>query len=172
MYLGFELSLFHGGFNNALVQKQAVNEVMKYNDLTVKYGLVLTEQQAVALVETRSLSLGKTGRIEFGGGIIDKIIFEFCDSPYLAKQNYEETLHDLIESFYYYKNETLDLISDEDLIKYMKKAFDGVCQGSIDLLANRELDSLARNVRYGRAADDSGDDGPVDEDEEDEDEQY
>lgn len=77
-YLGFELSLFGGGFDHALIQKQAVSEVMKYNDLTVKYGLELTEQQAIALVKTRSLSLKETGRIEFGGGIIDKIIYEFC----------------------------------------------------------------------------------------------
>lgn len=168
--MGFELSLFGGGFNHELIQKQAVNEVMKYNDLTVKYGLVLTEQQAIALVETRSLSLKETGRIEFGGGIIDKIIFEFCDSPYLAMQNYEEVLHELIETFYYYKNETLDLMSDDELIQYMKKSFDGICQGSLDLLSGRELDRLARNLRYGYAADNSED--AVEPDEEDEDGEY
>jgi hypothetical protein len=31
----------------------------------------------------------------------------------------------------------------------MKTAFDGVCQGSIDLLSGRELDRLARNLRSG-----------------------
>lgn len=165
--MGFELSLFGGGFNHALIQKQAVSEVMKYNDLSVKYGLVLTEQQAIALVETRSLSLKKTGRIEFGGGIIDKIIFEFCDSPYLAMYNYEEVLHELIEIFYYYKNETLDLMSDDELIQYMKKSFDGICQGSLDLLSGRELDRLARNLRYGYSADDSEDVTEPDEENED-----
>lgn len=163
--MGFELSLFSGSFNLALIQKQAVNEVLKYNDLTVKYGLILTEQQAVALVDTRSLSLKETGRIEFGGGIIDKIIFEFCDSPYLSMHNYEESLHELIETFYYYKNETLDLMSDDELIEYMKKAFDGVCQGSIDLLSGRELDRLARNLRFGNAADASEGASKLDEEE-------
>lgn len=66
--MAFELSIFGGGFNHALIQKQAVGEVMKYNDKTVKYGLVLTKKQAVALVETRAHSLKETGRIEFGGG--------------------------------------------------------------------------------------------------------
>lgn len=165
--MGFELSLFGGCFNHALIQKQAVNEVMKYNDLTVKYGLVLTEQQAIALVETRSLALKETGRIEFGGGVIDKIIYEFCDSPYLGMYNYEEVLHELIETFYYYKNETLDLMSDDELIQYMKKSFDGICQGSLDLLSGRELDRLARDLRCGYSADDS-----EDTDEEDEDGEY
>lgn len=150
--MGFELSLFGGDFDSALIQKQAVGEVMKHNDLTAQYGLVLTERQAVVLVETRALALKGTGRIEFGGGIIDKIIYEFCDSPYLGMYNYEDVLHELIETFYYYKNETLDLISDDDLIRNMKKTFDGICQGSLDLLSGRELDSLAENLRRGCSA--------------------
>lgn len=141
----FELSLFSG----ALIEKQAVSEVMKCNDLTLRFGLALTEAQALALVETRSFALKENGRVEFGGGIIDKMIYVFCDSPYLYGANYEEVLHDLLEVFYYYKNETLDLIGDEDLLNYMKEAFDGVCQGSLELLAGRELYRLARNLRYG-----------------------
>lgn len=147
--MAFELSLLRG----ALVEKQAVDEVMKCNDLTVKFGLVLTGAQALALVETRSLALKGNGRIEFGGGVIDKIINEFCDSPYLSMHNYEEILHELLQIFYFYKNETLDLISDDDLIKYMKNAFNGICQGSPELLSGRELYKLARGLRYGYAPD-------------------
>ena len=158
------LSLFTG----ALVKKQAVNEIMKCNNRTVKFGLVLTEAQALALVETRSFALKENGRIEFGGGVIDKIINEFCDSPYLSMHNYEETLHELLEIFYYYKNETLDLIGDDDLIKYMKSAFDGICQGSLELLSGRELYMLARNLRYGYAADYSDDAAELAREEEDE----
>jgi hypothetical protein len=143
--LGYELILF----DTSLIQKQAVDEIVKYNDITVNYGLVLTEKQAIALTETRSHTLTETGRIEFGGGIIGKIITSFCDSPYISMHNYEETLHELIEMFYCYKNETLDLISDDELIKYMKKSFNGVCQGSLDLLSGRVLYNLARNLRYG-----------------------
>lgn len=160
----FELSLFTG----ALVEKQAVNEIMKCNDLTIKFGLVLTEAQALALLETRSFALKENGRIEFGGGVIDKIINEFCDSPYLSMHNYEETLHELLEIFYYYKNETLDLIGDDYLVKYMKSAFDGICQGSLELLSGRELYMLARNLRYGYAADYSDDAAELAGEEEDE----
>jgi hypothetical protein len=132
------------------MQRQAVNEIMTCNDLTAHFGLTLTGQQAVALVETRNVSLRENGRIEFGGGVIDKIINEFCDSPHLSMRNYAATLHELVEMFYTFKNETLDLIGDDDLIAFMKKSFDGVCQGSLDLLAGRELTRMARNLRFGR----------------------
>lgn len=143
--MGFELTVL----NPHILQKQAVDEIIKCNALTESHGLILSHAQAQELVETRSQALKATGRIEFGGGAIDKIINEFYDSPYISKDNYTQTLHELIEMFYYYKNETIDLISDVDLIKTMKSAFDGDCHGSLDLLSGRELFRLARNLRFG-----------------------
>ena len=136
-----------------LVQKQAVEDVQKCNDFTAQFGLVLTYKDAVELVETRSHALKSNGRVEFGGGVIEKIIWEFCDSPYISMHNYTETIHELTEMFYYYKNETLDLMSDDELIKFMKDSFDGKCQGSLELLSGRELANMARSLRYGYAAD-------------------
>jgi hypothetical protein len=136
-------------FNQNLIQKQAADEVINCNETTKQYGLALTRQQAAQLVETRKVSLGANGRMEFGGGVIGNIINEFCGSPYISMGNYEQTLHSLIEMFYYYKNETLDLISDGDLIKFMKESFDGACQGSLELLSGRELEKLAHDLRYG-----------------------
>lgn len=133
----------------SLIQKQAVAEIEKCNDFTARFGLILSRADVIELVETRALSLKNNGRIEFGGGAIGRIIWEFCDSPYIYMNNYVETIHELTEMFYYYKNETLDLISDKDLIKFMKKSFDGKCQGSLELLAGRELANLARSLRYG-----------------------
>lgn len=140
----FELA----SFSSDLIQKQAVNEIIKCNDFTENFGLYLTPAQAMDLAETRSISLRDSGRIEFGSGVIDKIIKEFCDSPYISMHNYTETLNELVEIFYYYKNETMDLICDDDLISFMKSAFDGVCQGSLDLLSGRELYRLAKNLRF------------------------
>jgi len=143
---------------SGIVEKQAVGEVIKCNDYTIRYSLMLTPTQAFELVETRSFALCENGRIEFGGGVIDKIIKEFCDSPYISMHNYTQTIHELLEMFYYYKNETLDLISDDDLIRHMKNAFNGICQGSLDLLSGRELDRLARNLRSGYRYDYAEDD--------------
>lgn len=146
-----DFGLIH--FTSGMIQKQAVDEIIICNGSTQSFGLILTQAEAVELVETRTIALSDNGRIEFGGGVIDKIIKEFCDSPYISMYNYVQTLHELIEIFYYYKNETLDLISDDDLIKYMKSYFDGVCHGSLELLSGRELYRLSENLRYGLPAD-------------------
>ena len=164
--MSFELIPFVSG----IIQKQAVDEVINCNDYTQRFGLALTQTQAIELVETRFLSLRDNGRIEFGGGVIEKVIKAFCDSPYISMQNYAQTLHELIETFYFYKNETLDLISDDDLIKYMKSAFDGICQGSLDLLSSRELHRFAKNLRFGLPAEYLKDDFSEGEGEEEDDE--
>jgi hypothetical protein len=38
----------------------------------------------------------------------------------------------------------------------MKAAFDGVCHGSLDLLTGRELERMAKNLRFGLPADYDG----------------
>lgn len=129
--------------------KLAVSEILECNKYTAKFGLALSQIEAQELIETRAEALVSNGRIEFGGGVIDKIIKEFCDSPFLYQGNYAETLHDLIETFYYFKNESLDGLSDDKLIFLMKKYFDSNCRGSIELLQNRELEAIARNIRFG-----------------------
>ncbi|MBS4536307.1 hypothetical protein GOQ29_11825 [Clostridium sp. D2Q-14] len=131
------------------IQKQTVEEIMKCNDHTIRFGLTLSHLDAVKLVETCNMALKSNGRIEFKGSVIHKIIKEFCDSPYISEHNYVETIHDLIEIFYFYKNETLDLVSDDELIKFMKNSFDSKCQGSLELLSGKEAANMARRLRYG-----------------------
>lgn len=134
--------------SSALLAKQAADEILKCNAITSQYGLTLTGKEAAELVETRSEALRKNGRIEFGGGIIDKIILEFCDSPFIWQSNYVFILNDLVETFYYFKNESMDNISDDELISLMKKYFDNNCEGPIELLQNRDLETLAHNIKY------------------------
>lgn len=144
--MDFELVSLPSGW----MQQQSVQSAVDCNAYTCRYGLVLTQTEAMALVETATQALQHNGRIEFGGGVIDKLIRVFCDSPYLSAQNYTETLQALVELFYYYKNETLDRLPDDKLIAYMKAAFDGECQGSLDLLENSALYRLTENLQFGR----------------------
>ena len=53
--------------------------------------------------------------------------------------------------FYEFKNETLDLLSDAELVSFIKQAFDGACAGSIDLLAWQALPALAQHLHEGRS---------------------
>ena len=46
----------------------------------------------------------KQKRVEFGEGIVPKIIYEFCDSNYIDQNNYVDTIIRLQEIFYLYKN--------------------------------------------------------------------
>lgn len=132
----------------ALVGEQK-GEIVACNDKTQEYHLTLSEKDAEMLITTKNEVLHKNNRVEFGGNIISKLILGFYDSPYISHHNYAETIDDLIETFYYYKNETLDEISDDDLIQLMRELFDKRCYGSIELLQNRELERISHNVKYG-----------------------
>lgn len=118
------------------------------NALTARYGLMLSEQDIATLMEKRAAALSETGRVEFGKGILDKLVFAFCDSPYLFQDTYVETLLSLQEAFYYFKNESLDTLTDDELIAFMKEHFDGDCEGSVEYLTGTLLEDLCRDIRY------------------------
>lgn len=133
----------------ALLNQQTETAIQKCNEATKKYGLQLSEPEIHLLAENRKEALEKSGRIEFGGGVIQKIILEFSDSPYLMQENYVNTLMDLQEIFYYFKNDALEILSDDELIKIMKNSFDDVCQGAIEYLQSTILENYCRDIRYG-----------------------
>ncbi len=137
------------------IQKaQTMTELRECNDFTVNYGLYLSDHQIKELTERRFEALRNTGRIEFGKGILKRLIAEFCDSPYITQENYEETILDLQDCFYYFKNESMDRIPDGELISIMKNHFDGYCQGSMEYLSGTSLEELCRNTRYSCETDD------------------
>lgn len=130
-----------------------IANIKKCNEYTNKYGLILSENQISNLLERRKETLKEIGRIEFREGIIDKLIKEFCDSPYINQENYAETLYELIEIFYEYKNETMDLITDDELIEFMKKSFDGICQGDLEYLSGTVMYRMRENLLRGKPID-------------------
>lgn len=123
-----------------------IANIKKCNEYTSQYGLTLSDNQIKNIVEKRKDSLQENGRVEFREGIIDKLIKEFCDSPYINKENYAQTIYELIDIFYEYKNETIDLITDDELITFMKKAFDGICQGDIEYLEGTVMYKMRENL--------------------------
>lgn len=136
-------------FNSMLSPYKGLDDIIKSNEKSQKFGLLLTHEQALRLMETRVNVLKAVGRIELGQSVIAKIIKAFCSSPYITSECYVQTLHELIEIFYYYKNETMDHISDDELIKFMRESFDDVCHGSLELLSGNQLDKLADRLRNG-----------------------
>lgn len=127
--------------------KNQLQKVLDMNAKTERFGLSLTEKDARLLIARRMESLKEQQRVEFGEGILPKLIFTFCDSPYLDQGNYADTLAQLQEIFYLYKNESMDELSDDELLALMQEAFDGECQGSLDFLQETVLEKYARRIR-------------------------
>lgn len=127
----------------------AQQEIRECNEYSGRFGLTLSEKEITSLVTSRAEALRASGRIEFGGGIIPKFIKAFCDSPYIEQDNYADTLAELQEAFYYFKTEAMDRFSDDELIEYMVKVFNGRAQGSVEYLLGTSLEALARYARTG-----------------------
>lgn len=134
--------------NAALAERQVTDKILSCNEETKKYGLLLTKHQALALTQTRTTALHENKRIEFGSSIVDKLILAVCDSPYMTQEIYEDTLHEMIQLFYDLKNNTWDRVSDQDLIDFMKSAFNGCCRGSMELLIEKSM-QLIKHIHGG-----------------------
>ena len=133
-----------------LLQNQnGLSRLMETNQATERFGLALTSQDAELILEERGNVLREMRRVEFGEGIIPRIIHEFCDSAYIDQSNYVETLLRLQDIFYLYKNEMLDEISDSELLHFMKEQFESICFGDLDYLEGTCLSNFAQAVRAG-----------------------
>ena len=136
-----------------------IANIKKCNGYTSKYGLILSDNQIENILERRKETLKETGRVELREGIIDKLIKEFCDSPYMNQENFANNLYELIEIFYEYKNETMDLITDDELIKFMKNSFDGIAQGDLEYLYGTAMYKMRENLLKGKSLECSAEEG-------------
>lgn len=133
----------------AMAEKTLAVQVLETNRYTQKYGLVLGEEDATLLARERADVLRAEKRIEFGQGILPKIIYNFCDSAYIYQDNYCESLIRLQEIFFQYKNEMMDEITDDELLEFMKEQFENVCCGDFGYLEGTCLDLFAQAIRAG-----------------------
>ena len=121
----------------SIIDQNVENEMTKIincNEYLERYKLKLTKNDVIEIKERRAEALRQTGRIEFGEWIVEKIIKEFCDSPYISQENFLNTINGLIDIFYYYKNKIK--ISDDKLIKIMRKYYDDLAQGNLEYLSD------------------------------------
>lgn len=72
----------------------------------------------------------KQERVEFGEGILPKLIAVFCDSCYINQENYEELIEELLDTFFLFKREAEEQLTDDELLAFMREQFDKVCFGS------------------------------------------
>jgi hypothetical protein len=134
----------------ALLQGQnQLGELLKTNQRTAAFGLALSEPDAELILQERGNTLREQKRVEFGEGIVTKIIYEFCDSQYISQSDYVETVVRLQEIFYMYKNEMQDEITDDELLHFMKEQFETICFGDLEYLEGTCLANFAQAIRAG-----------------------
>ena len=74
---------------------------------------------------------------------------EFCDSQFIQSGDYADTLARLQEIFYLYKNESMDELTDRELLEIMKENFEQICYGDLEYLETTCLERFAAAVRAG-----------------------
>ena len=138
--------------HSQLLAENAKQEIRACNAFTEQFGLSLTEDEIRELVECRAAALKNTGRVEFAGGILPKLIYAFCDSPYIDQDNYENVLAQLQEAFYCFKSESMERFRDDELIGYMENVFNGKAQGEVEYLIGISPEDL---VQYAQSESDA-----------------
>ena len=132
-----------------LQQQNQLAKVMETNQATEKFGLVLSEEDARLILGERKEALREQRRVEFGEGIVPKIIYEFCDSDFIDQNNYVDIIVRLQEIFCLFKNEMMDEITDDELLHFMREQFEEICFGDLDYLESTCLANFAQAVRAG-----------------------
>lgn len=130
-------------------QEKELHMVLTCNEKTESFGLSLSHEDAKELIVSRNTSLKKYQRVEFGEGILPKLIFQFCDSQYINQSEYQKILARLQDIFFRFKNESGDLLTDDELLNYMSEQFEEVCYGDLDYLEGTCLERFAAAIRAG-----------------------
>ncbi len=129
--------------------KERLEKMIETNQTTERFGLVLSEQDAKLILEERNHALFEQRRVEFGPGIAEKIIYEFCDSDFITPNTYVDTIIRLQKIFYLYKNDMQDEITDDELLHLMREQFEFLCFGDLEYLEGTCLNLFAQAVRAG-----------------------
>ena len=116
-----------------VTNEEKVIDLLKCNDDLINHGILLNQDQALMLVKRNNQVLMDYKRIEIDNIFLTKIVTSFGNSLYIDKKYFANTIADIIDLFYYLKNDNED-IDDETIINFLFESFDGICKGSIDLL--------------------------------------
>lgn len=127
-------------------RERHMTELLELNEKIKRYGLTLAPDDIRQLMAARDRFLRHYGRLELGFEATKQLIEVFSESPYITRENFASTLHELHEIFYDLKNETEDRIGDAKLIGIMKDCFDVECGGALELLRDK-MEEFAAEYR-------------------------
>lgn len=123
------------------------NEILETNERSAEYGLRLTESDAAMLVKAGADAISEQDRIEFGKSVTVRLIDRFMQSSFIPQNEYADTIAALLDIFYEVKEESLELLGDDEVIEIMFGFFEGESGGSLELLGGRDMDCLCGKIR-------------------------
>ena len=131
---------------NSNLQITQENEILDLNEKSQIYGLTLNKEDVKEIINSRDNTLKSYGRIELNISITKMIIENLYKSQYTDKDDYVYAINDLHEVFYYLKNETLDQISDIEIIEIIDEVYNN-CSGRIDIVQEK-CEEFAKSYRW------------------------
>jgi hypothetical protein len=129
------------------LKEKYIHELLEQNEKAGRQGMLLTAEEAAWLIEARSRALRYFGRIELDLSVSKSLIGSFCESPLICREEYTQILQELLEIFYFLKNETRDMVGDAELVSRLRDSFENECGGSVELLKGRWLEEYLQNFR-------------------------
>jgi hypothetical protein len=143
-------SIILSSLNSSLntIQK---NEILQMNSESEQYGLSLSQDDVEEIIKSRNHTLQSYGRIDLNINVTKQLIENLYISQYADKDDYVELINDLQDIFYYLKNETLDEISDIEILEIIDEFYNG-CSGRIDNVQNK-VEKFAQDYKWGKDRD-------------------
>lgn len=138
---------------NALIERKLVDNLLEINSTTQKHGLILTETIAKEIVAARQKALKENDRIDFSADTTTRLVKAFSQSYYIAQETFSEMIGEMIDLFYFLKNEINDVLSDDDMISEMLIVFNDYCAGEMELMQNKGAEIIIRKYRFKEWAD-------------------
>ena len=129
--------------NLEVIQEQ---ELLDLNENSSAYGLTLNKEDIKEIINSRNNTLKSYGRIELDINVTKIIIENLYKSQYTDRDDYVELINDLQEVFYYLKNETLDQISDIEIIEIIDEFYNN-SSGRIDIVQEK-CEEFAKSYRW------------------------
>lgn len=129
--------------NLEVIQEQ---ELLELNENSSAYGLTLNKEDIKEIINSRNNTLKSYGRIELDINVTKSIIENLYKSQYTDRDDYVELINDLQGVFYYLKNETLDQISDIEIIEIIDEIYNN-CSGRIDIVQEK-CEEFAKSYKY------------------------
>jgi len=134
---------------NALVEKKFINNLLEINSTTQKHGLVVTEIIAKEIAEAHNLALKENDRVDFSSDTVTRLVKAFSESYYITQETFSEIIGEIIDLFYFLKNEIDDVLSDDDMISEMLIVFNETCFGVIEVMQSKGVEKIIRKYNFG-----------------------